>query len=110
MVYVPKALTYFHRHTGTSLTNNKLRYALSKLQLLEKHVQLNRARGKQDFVSVLRQRQYHFVKLVLQSGLNTRELQRPYGLCVDRMLWRFGLSRAFYLLYLQYVKSRRQHS
>lgn len=109
MVYVPKALTYVHTLGGMSLTGDDLRMALSKVQLCEKHAQLNRALGRNDLVRLLQHRQYYFVKLVLLAPQNTCELQRQHGLSFKRILWRLGVRRALYLLYLQHVKPRRQH-
>ncbi|MBT3191558.1 MAG: glycosyltransferase [Verrucomicrobia bacterium] len=108
VAYVPKVLTYVNRSGQASLTGDGLRMAMSKLQLLDKHARLNSARGRRANASLLRQRQYHFMKLIVTAAQRSRDLQREYGLCVDRILWRLGLKRALYLLYLQYVQSRWQ--
>lgn len=105
-VCVPRALTWVRQGERVSLTRDEVRMAYSKLQLLEKHVLINRKRGRRDLILQLQDRQYHFLKLILLSTQNTSELQEQFGVNMNRMLFRLGVRRVFYLLYLRYVKSR----
>ena len=104
MVYVPEVLTLVGRSASVSLTKDVVRMAFSKLQLLEKHRRLNQATSHHDRVRILKQRQYHFLRVLSDKRTETRELEKAYGIRLATATMRLGPRQLLYLLYRRYLK------
>ena len=104
MVYVPEVLTYVRRNAGPSLTKEELGMAYSKVQLFEKHIQINCDRGRRGYMRLLQDREYHFMKEIMIRSRDLHGFQERHNVNLTRILARFGTKRVLYLFYLRYVK------
>jgi glycosyltransferase involved in cell wall biosynthesis len=104
MVYVPEILTLVGRMAPVSLTKDVVRMAFSKLQLLERHRRLNRASSYHDNVRILKQRQYHFLRILCDERTATRELEKAYGIRLSTIAARLHPLQLLYLLYRRFLK------
>lgn len=105
-VCVPENLTWVREGQRESLARNELKMDFSKVQLLDKHIAVNKKNGKTALVRLLRQRKYHFIKrLVGNRFVSLGLFEEHHGVNLFRSFLGFTPKQVMYLLYLRYLKS-----
>jgi glycosyltransferase involved in cell wall biosynthesis len=104
-VCVPEALTWIRAGDRDSLTRSELQMALSKLQLLEKHLKIRPQKASLAGVAILRKREYAFLKkLALSRKAKISLLAKQQEVSLLQPFLRLPILRMGYLLYLRFLK------